>query len=201
MTGRDELCAHLSGVVEKRAKFNFSVTQDIGVRRAARTVLLEEMLEYVIPVLGSKICTVKRDAQTVCHGLSVSEILFRGTVFCAVVLLPVLHKEAFDSISLLEQQHSGHRRVHTAGHADNDGSTAPCWLTHWLIDPIQHDFAGKHEGSDVPGQRPVIVRTLGGTRRALCHRFAKGQPPLESGEEWENRQRRSSFEPDDYDPR
>ena len=133
MAGRDELCAHLSGVVEKRAKFNFSVTQDIGVRRAARTVLLEEMLEYVIPVLCSKICTVKRDAQTVCHGLSVSEILFRGTVFCAVVLLPVLHKEAFDSISLLEQQHSGHRRVHTAGHADNDGLTAPCWLTHWLI--------------------------------------------------------------------
>ena len=91
------------------------------------------MLEYAVPILGGKICAVQRNAQTICYGLGVSEIFSRGTVFCAVILLPVLHKEAFDPISLLEQQHGGHRRVHTAGHADNDGSTVPCWLTHWLI--------------------------------------------------------------------
>ena len=64
------------------------------------------------------------------------------------------------------------------------------WLT-GLLDPIQHDFAGKHEGSDVSGQRPVIVRRVGGARRAVCHRSAKGQPPRELGEGLESQQWRS----------
>ncbi|CNT63089.1 Uncharacterised protein [Salmonella enterica subsp. enterica serovar Bovismorbificans] len=59
------------------------------------------------------------NAKLVAHGLRVSQIGCRGTVFLTIVLFPVLHEQAFYLITLLLQQPGGNGGIDTAGHADD----------------------------------------------------------------------------------
>ena len=77
------------------------------------------MLKNVVPVLGSKIGCVQAYSEGICHALSVSKVLFCRAVFGSVVLVPVLHEQTFDLVSLLLKQQSGNRRIDAARHTDD----------------------------------------------------------------------------------
>ena len=120
MAGRDEIGAEITGIVEKSLELDFLVAQDVGVRRAPCRVLGQEHLEHMIPVLGGKVHRLQRYAKPVAHTLGVREILLRGAVFRAVILVPVLHEQAGDVMALLQQTQRRHRGINPAGHADYD---------------------------------------------------------------------------------
>jgi hypothetical protein len=46
---------------------------------------------------------MKFDAQAISHRLSVSEVFLCRAVLCAVILLPILHEEAFHLVALLSE--------------------------------------------------------------------------------------------------
>ena len=60
------------------------------------------MIKNIVPVLGREVRAVQMNAQLVGNGLRISQVLFSGAVFSAVVFLPVLHEQAFDTITLLQ---------------------------------------------------------------------------------------------------
>ncbi len=122
MASGDEVGTEHQGVIEERLELDFPVAEDVRVRRAPGLVFGEEVLEHVVPVLGSKVGGVQLDADAVTHGLGIGQVFLGGAVLRAVVLFPVLHEQAFDLIALFEQQESGNGRVDAAGHAnDNAG--------------------------------------------------------------------------------
>ena len=61
----------------------------------------KEQFEDVVPVLGSKVNGVQFNAELVADSLGISQIRCRCAIFLTVVFFPVLHKQAFDLISLL----------------------------------------------------------------------------------------------------
>ena len=119
MTGGDQVGAQSQGVIEKGLELDLAVTEDIRIRRAPGLVFGQKVLEYVIPVLGGKVGGMQPDAQPVSDRLGVGQVVLGGAVFGAVILVPVLHEQAFDLIPLLQQQGRRNRGINTAGHADN----------------------------------------------------------------------------------
>lgn len=124
MAGGDQVRAEHQRVVEERLELDFAVAEDVRVRRTAGLVLGKEVLEHVIPVFRGEVRRVQLDADPVADGLGVGQVLAGGTVFGAVVLVPVLHEQAFDLIALLQQEQGGDGRVDAAGHADDHALAA-----------------------------------------------------------------------------
>ena len=63
VAGRDGLGAKLrAGVVEKGAELDLPVAQHIGIGGASRAVLVEEMGEYLVPVLAGEVDRVQGDS-------------------------------------------------------------------------------------------------------------------------------------------
>ena len=62
------------------------------------------MLEDIIPILSRKVGGVQFDAQAIRNRLRISEIFLCCAVLCAVILLPILHEEAFHLVALLSEQ-------------------------------------------------------------------------------------------------
>src|SRR5690554_6054984 len=119
VTGGDQIGTQQLGILKKCLELDLAVAEDIRVGSAPGLVFFQKVLEYIVPVLGRKVGTVQRDAQFVTHGLSIGHIFLGCTVFGTVVLFPVFHEQAFNLISLLQQQQSRYGRVDTAGHADD----------------------------------------------------------------------------------
>lgn len=94
MAGGDQVGTQRQGVVEERLELDFAVAEDVRVGRAAGLVLLEEVLEHVVPVFGGEVGGVQLDADAVAHGLA-SAVFTGGAVFGAVVFFPVLHEQPF----------------------------------------------------------------------------------------------------------
>ncbi|CRQ69508.1 hypothetical protein PAERUG_E5_London_17_VIM_2_12_12_04056 [Pseudomonas aeruginosa] len=124
VAGGDQVRAEHQRVVEERLELDFAVAEDVRVRRTAGLVLGKEVLEHVIPVFRGEVRRVQLDADPVADGLGVGQVLAGGTVFGAVVLVPVLHEQAFDLIALLQQEQGGDGRVDAAGHADDHALAA-----------------------------------------------------------------------------
>ena len=55
MTGRNPLCAQHPGMIQKGFKFYFPVTHDIRIWRTPGAILVQEILEHIVPVLAGKI--------------------------------------------------------------------------------------------------------------------------------------------------
>ncbi len=104
VTGGDKICAEIfSRELQERFEFDLFVAEDIGVGRATRFVLFEEMLKDVIPVFSGKVNFVQLHTQLVAHRLRIRQIVRGGTILLAIVLLPVLHEQAFNLVTLLLQ--------------------------------------------------------------------------------------------------
>ena len=91
------------GVFKKRFELNLTITKDVRIRGSASFILMQEVLEHVVPVLGCKVSLMKLDSKCVTDLLSVCQVFFCRAVFCSVVFVPVLHEQAFNLIPLLYQ--------------------------------------------------------------------------------------------------
>ncbi|MNF88823.1 hypothetical protein D3C84_713260 [compost metagenome] len=89
----------------------------------------------MVPVLRREVGGMQLDADAVADGLGIGQVHLGGAVLGAVVLVPVLHEQAFHLVALLEEQEGGNRGVDAAGHADYDAGIG--WITHgnlhWLV--------------------------------------------------------------------
>ena len=119
VAGCNQVGTEHQGVIKKGFELDLAVAQDVRIRRASGLVFGKEVLEHVVPVLGGEVGGVQFDADVVAHGLSVGQVIHGGAIFGAVVLVPVLHKQAFDLIPLLKQEQGGNGGVDAAGHADD----------------------------------------------------------------------------------
>ncbi|MCY1214233.1 hypothetical protein D9M72_260410 [compost metagenome] len=135
VAGGDQVSSQRQGVVEEGFELDLAIAEDVRVRRAAGLVLGKEVLEHVVPVLRREVGRVQLDADAVADGLGVGQVDLGGAVFGAVVLVPVLHEQAFHLIALFEEEEGGDRRIDAAGHADYDAGIG--WITHgnlhWLL--------------------------------------------------------------------
>jgi hypothetical protein len=107
-------------VVQKGPELDFAIAQDVRIGCASGAVFLDKMGEDAVPVLRREIAVVKADAELAAHGERVLAISLGATGTEALVFFPVLHEQTFDLHALPLQQQSRHRRVDTAGHADDD---------------------------------------------------------------------------------
>ncbi|MCY1510468.1 hypothetical protein D9M68_448460 [compost metagenome] len=135
MTGGDQVRAERQGIVEEGLELDFAVAEDVRVRGAPGLVFGEEVLEHVVPVFRREVGGVQLDADAVADGLGIGQVHLGGAVLGAVVLVPVLHEQAFHLVALLEEQEGGNRGIDAAGHADYDAGIG--WITHgnlhWLV--------------------------------------------------------------------
>ena len=65
------------------------------------------MRKHVVPIFGREVGPMKSNTERVSDLLCVFEIGFSGAILGAVVLLPVLHEEAFDRKPRLLQAQRG----------------------------------------------------------------------------------------------
>jgi hypothetical protein len=91
-------------VVEERAELDLAVAQDIGIGRAARFVLAQEVPEHALPILAREVDRFQLDADHVGHRGCVDQVRPRRAVRFGIVVLPVLHEEADDVEALLLEQ-------------------------------------------------------------------------------------------------
>jgi len=70
-----------------------------------------------------EICPVQWDTQLIRYPAGIRVVGFGAAVGVGVVVFPVLHEQAFDAIPLPLKQPGGDRRVHAAGHANDDQGT------------------------------------------------------------------------------
>ena len=115
MTRRYALRAQLFGVFFTRVELDLAVAQHIGIGRAPRSVLCEELLENARIILRGKIHGVNGYSQLVRRETGIRPVLVRGTG--AVLVLPVVHEKADDFVSLFDEERGGYRAVHSAAHS------------------------------------------------------------------------------------
>ncbi len=119
VAGGDPVGAERARVLEERRELDLAVAQHVGIRRAPRLVLAQEMREHALAVLRREVDRLEVDADHVGDARRVDQILARRAVRLGVVVLPVLHEHADDVVALLLQQPRRDRRVDAAGHADD----------------------------------------------------------------------------------
>src|SRR5579859_198779 len=106
-------------IVEADPELDLPVAQHVGIRRAPRAVLPQEMLEYPIAVLGREADAVQRNIERRADLARVLKVVSRGAV--SVVLFPVGHEKPLHVVTCLAQQERGDGGVDAAGYADDDG--------------------------------------------------------------------------------
>ena len=79
-------------VIQKGAKFDFLITQDIWIGCTSLTVFIEKVGEYTFPVFVRKIDCTQWNAECAGYGRRIAIILARRTMF--VIIFPVLHEDA-----------------------------------------------------------------------------------------------------------
>src|SRR5262249_36470343 len=100
------------------------IAEHVGVRRAPRTLLGEEIVEYALPVFGRETYFVQRDGELAGDRARVLIVRGGGAVGIVVVLIPVAHEEPVDVVALLAEQECGDGGVDTAGEANDDAGKA-----------------------------------------------------------------------------
>ena len=64
---------------------------------------------------------MEADPQFIRHRLSVSQVLFGGAIFGAVILFPVFHEQAFNPVARFDQHQCRDGAIHAPRHPDNNG--------------------------------------------------------------------------------
>ncbi len=106
-------------MIEERAELDLAVAEDVGVRRASRLVLAQEVRENALAILGGEVHRFELDPDDVGDGCGVDQVGARRAVLVGVVVLPVLHEQADDVEALLLEQPRGDRRIDASRHADD----------------------------------------------------------------------------------
>ncbi len=119
VAGGDPFGTQRQRMVEKGLELDLGVAEHVGIGRAPRLVLGQEVREHAFLVLGGEVHRLDLDAEALGDGHGIHEVLPRRAVLVGVVVLPVLHEEADDLEALFLEQPGGHRRVDPARHADD----------------------------------------------------------------------------------
>ena len=114
------ISAKVQCMVEKGAKLDLAVAEDIRVGCAPCPVFGQKVFKDPVPVFAGKVGCVKFDAEVIGHRLGLGQVFGGGAVAWFVVFFPVFHEEAADLMALRLEQHGGHGRVHSAGEAHHD---------------------------------------------------------------------------------
>ena len=104
MTGGDLLRAETNGVIEEGLELDLGVAQDIRVGRASGFIFAQEITEHAVLVFLGEIYRLDGDADGIGHRDGIDQVLARGTIFAVVIVLPVLHEQADDFVTLLFQE-------------------------------------------------------------------------------------------------
>jgi len=128
-------------VGETGAELDLAIAQHVGIRRAARLELRQEMREHAFAVLGSKVGTVQRNAEFGTDTPRILEIGGRGAV-AGLVFFPVRHEQGLDFVAGVAEQECRNRGIDTAGQRD---------------DRARHRIAAARRGSSSVGRYWSIV--------------------------------------------
>jgi hypothetical protein len=128
VAGGDGVAAEHAAAAEEVAELGVAVAADARVGRPPLRVLGDEVVDHVAGELALHVEDVVRDAQPVGHALRVHDPVqtaarLGGAVSFVGVLRVAegLHGGADDVVPLLHEQRRRHRRIHAAGHGDEDG--------------------------------------------------------------------------------
>ncbi len=115
VTRGQKVGAHLfDGFAEEDVKFDFTIAENVWVRRVAGSVLAKKVAEDVVPVFFDELDARIRNVETVADSRHILEILNRGADPVFILLVPVLHEHSNDPVALLFEQCCCHRRIHPA---------------------------------------------------------------------------------------
>src|SRR5262245_15966808 len=120
MAGREVRGTEPPRPLEGHPEFDLTVTEYIGVRRAARAMLAEEMGEHALAILGCEADSVQDDAELAGYRAGVLEVPRRGAVGVVILFLPIAEEESLYVPAGLLQEKRCDGRIHTAGEADDD---------------------------------------------------------------------------------
>jgi hypothetical protein len=131
MAGCETLRADLPGHAQKRLELHFGVAIGAGDGRAAGEILIHEGthhagLELFLEVhdIMRKI-QMTRDVLGVVHIVERTATVLRGAVslkFGEAALIPELHRQPHDGMTLLLEKRGHRRRIHATGHGNGDQS-------------------------------------------------------------------------------
>ena len=107
VAGGDAIGPEFQRVIEERAKLDFGIAQNVGIRRAAGAILRQEIIENTFLVLGREVDGFDVDADPLGNGDGIDQVLAGGAMLVGVVVLPVLHEQPEDVVPLALQQERG----------------------------------------------------------------------------------------------
>ena len=107
-------------VIQKGAKFDLLIAEDVGVWRTPCPVFLEEVAEDTVPVFRRETDGLQLDVETFTDIARVTQVLFSGAVAGIVVVVPVLHEDGGHMMSGLFEQQRRDRGIHTSGQPECD---------------------------------------------------------------------------------
>src|SRR5262245_11282217 len=116
MTRRDLLRAEPLRVAAHDAELDLPVAEHIGIRRAAGTILGDEVGEYLLAVLAREVDAVQRQAELEADA---ARVLKLARVVAIAVVFPVAHVQALDVMTRVAQQQRGDGGVDTAREGDD----------------------------------------------------------------------------------
>ncbi len=157
VAGGDLVGAQRAGLVQEGLELDLAIAQHVGVRRAPGAILGEEVLEHAVPVFRGEVARVERNAESATHGHGVLAIGVGGAGTAALVLLPVLHEQAFDLVAGLLQQQRGDRGVDAAGNAQHHLHGVP---------PSGRRLRVSNGNRWPPSHRSMLCRIIGLRRRS-----------------------------------
>src|SRR6266508_143005 len=120
MPCRDALGAERERMIEEGIELDLAVAQDIRVRCAAGLIVVQEIGKHALAVFAGEVHRLDLDTDHVGDRGGVDQVLPRRAVLVGVVVLPVLHEDADDLVTLALEEPRRNRRVHAAGQADDD---------------------------------------------------------------------------------
>lgn len=125
MAGGDGGEPVIARIGAEHAKFDFAVAHDVGVRREALRVTVEEIRDHALAILLHEIHDAELDAETVANGAGIVDVLLPRTVADDFVLVdPILHVGSDDGHALALEDEGGDGAVDAAGHGDENFSGA-----------------------------------------------------------------------------
>ena len=130
-------------MIERKARNLISgVAQDVRVGGAAGFVFAQGNRQTPAPCIPfEKFHDFQVDAEHVGHRHHIHQILARRTVFVVTRRPQFFAEQADHVVALLFEEQGGHRRIHAAGHADDDFS-----LRETFGPPSSQGLPGQHHG-------------------------------------------------------
>src|SRR5579875_291447 len=100
MPSRQIIRAKLQSTVEQFFKFNLLVTKHIWIWRASACIFLQEILKHFVHVFFLEVYAVIRNANLFANSRYIFKILSCRAVSKLICVVPILHEDADDIVTL-----------------------------------------------------------------------------------------------------